>query len=154
MYATWIVAQSTDPISGGAGWIGAGLLGAVLAWLLLKHLPDKDRQISNLLQMKDKQVEDLLKVKNDQLKMMVESATQNQERMHTENQRALDRVIAHCKDEMTTNNVAFQREMERFNQTLQRDLNQLGEAIEELSIALRGQQSSRSRQTRPPTNPQ
>jgi hypothetical protein len=34
------VAQ-TDPISGGAGWVGAGLLGAVMAWLLLKYLPDQ-----------------------------------------------------------------------------------------------------------------
>ena len=40
----FILAQSTDPISGGAGWVGAGLLGLVLGWLLLKHLPDKDRQ--------------------------------------------------------------------------------------------------------------
>lgn len=43
-------AQVTDPISGGAGWVGAGLLGLVLAWLLLKHLPDKDKQINNLVE--------------------------------------------------------------------------------------------------------
>ena len=40
----FILAQAADPISGGAGWVGAGLLGLVLGWLLLKHLPDKDRQ--------------------------------------------------------------------------------------------------------------
>lgn len=34
-----LLAQATDPLSGGAGWMGAGLLGLVLAWLLLKHLP-------------------------------------------------------------------------------------------------------------------
>jgi hypothetical protein len=33
------LAQSSDPLSGGAGWVGAGLLGAVLAWLLFVHLP-------------------------------------------------------------------------------------------------------------------
>ena len=49
-----------DPISGGAGYIGAGLLGAVLGWLLLKHLPDKDRQLENLLTNKDKQMQELL----------------------------------------------------------------------------------------------
>jgi len=38
-----------DPISGGAGWIGAGLLGAVLCWLLLVHLPAKDKQIRELI---------------------------------------------------------------------------------------------------------
>lgn len=47
----WIMlAQTADPISGGAGWVGAGLLGLVLAWLLLKHLPDKDRQLNSLVE--------------------------------------------------------------------------------------------------------
>lgn len=41
----FIFAQGTvDPISGGAGWVGAGLLGLLLGWLLLKHLPDKDKR--------------------------------------------------------------------------------------------------------------
>src|SRR5262245_45428442 len=37
--------SQADTLSGGAGWVGAGLLGLVLGWLLLKHLPDKDRQV-------------------------------------------------------------------------------------------------------------
>lgn len=45
-----LIAQvPTDPLSGGAGWVGAGLLGLVLCWLLLKHLPDKDRQQRELI---------------------------------------------------------------------------------------------------------
>lgn len=31
----------------GPGWAGAGLLGLVLAWLLLVHLPSKDKQIKD-----------------------------------------------------------------------------------------------------------
>ncbi len=38
-----------EPISGGAGWVGAGLLGMVLAWLFMKHLPDKDKQIKEII---------------------------------------------------------------------------------------------------------
>jgi hypothetical protein len=38
-----------DSLSGGAGWVGAGLLGLVLGWLLLKHLPEKDAQIERLI---------------------------------------------------------------------------------------------------------
>lgn len=38
-----------DVISGGAGWAGAGLLGLLLGWLLLKHLPAKDAQLENLM---------------------------------------------------------------------------------------------------------
>lgn len=36
-----LLAQVTDAdsLSGGAGWVGAGLLGVVMAWLLFKHLP-------------------------------------------------------------------------------------------------------------------
>ncbi len=49
-----LLADGIDPISGGAGWIGAGLLGLVLGWLLLKHLPDKDKQLKDLLDSRDK----------------------------------------------------------------------------------------------------
>lgn len=45
-----------DPISGGAGWVGAGLLGLVLGWLLLVHLPSKDKQLKELIDAQDKQV--------------------------------------------------------------------------------------------------
>lgn len=37
-----------DVLAGGSGWAGAGLLGAVLAWLLLKHLPARDAQIERM----------------------------------------------------------------------------------------------------------
>lgn len=50
-------AQGSDPLSGGGGWVGAGLLGLVLAWLLLKHLPDKDNQIDRLIKDKDAKIE-------------------------------------------------------------------------------------------------
>lgn len=39
-----------DPISGGAGWVGAGLLGLVLGWMFFWHLPAKDRQVERLLE--------------------------------------------------------------------------------------------------------
>jgi uncharacterized membrane protein YgaE (UPF0421/DUF939 family) len=49
-----------DGISGGAGWAGAGLLGLVLAWLLLKYLPDKDKQISDFHIRKDALVQSIV----------------------------------------------------------------------------------------------
>ena len=39
-----LASQTADSLSGGAGWVGAGLLGLVLSWLLLKHLPDKAKE--------------------------------------------------------------------------------------------------------------
>lgn len=44
MLLMMIAQVPVDPISGGAGWIGAGLLGLVLGWLLLMHLPAKAKE--------------------------------------------------------------------------------------------------------------
>jgi hypothetical protein len=54
----------SDPLAGGAGWVGAGLLGLVLGWLLLVHLPAKDKQLKDLLEAKDKQIRDLVEAKD------------------------------------------------------------------------------------------
>lgn len=40
-------------LAGGSGWAGAGLLGLVLAWLLLRHLPEKDRMLSDIIEKHD-----------------------------------------------------------------------------------------------------
>lgn len=45
-----LLAQSSDPISGGAGWIGAGLLGLVLSWVFFWHLPAKDKQVKEIIE--------------------------------------------------------------------------------------------------------
>jgi hypothetical protein len=46
-----LIAQGglTGADGGWSGWVGAGLLGLVLGWLLYKHLPDKDQQITGLI---------------------------------------------------------------------------------------------------------
>jgi hypothetical protein len=54
------IAQSATPALGtdpSSGWVGAGLLGAVLAWLMFRHLPAKDGQMTQFVQDKDKHVE-------------------------------------------------------------------------------------------------
>lgn len=53
-----IFAQATD-LGAGAGWAGAGLLGLVLGWLLLKHLPEKDEQIERLIKRGDERSDKL-----------------------------------------------------------------------------------------------
>ena len=62
--ATGKVLADLDPVSGGAGWVGTGLLGSVLCWLLLKHLPDQTRQLRELTEAKDKQIETLIAAKD------------------------------------------------------------------------------------------
>lgn len=100
-----LIAQ-VDPagLSGGAGWVGAGLLGAVLGWLLLKHLPDKDRQFDKHTEGARSHVEKVLD------RAMTEMATQradhheqlrqereNTERRHVENATAVRAIIEELK---------------------------------------------------------
>lgn len=56
----FIFAQIADPISGGAGWVGAGLLGLVMSWLLMVHLPSKDKQLRELIDGKDSALKDVM----------------------------------------------------------------------------------------------
>lgn len=48
---------AADALAGGSGWAGAGLLGMVLAWLLLRHLPAKDAQIERMIEDQRAQIE-------------------------------------------------------------------------------------------------
>ena len=43
-----------------SGWVGTGLLGAVLGWVFYRHLPDKDKQINSLIADKDRQIGELI----------------------------------------------------------------------------------------------
>ena len=87
MVAFWfLLAQlpSPDPISGGAGWLGAGLLGLVLGWLLLVHLPSKDKQTKELVD-----------------GMLNRHEVMEREQRQTFRE-SLDQVVNHCKEEFAT----------------------------------------------------
>lgn len=42
-------AQDNLDALAGSGWAGAGLLGLVLCWLLFVHLPNKDKQLQQII---------------------------------------------------------------------------------------------------------
>lgn len=44
-----LFAQGVEPIAGNAGWLGAGLLGAVLAWLMFVRWPANDKMTRDLM---------------------------------------------------------------------------------------------------------
>lgn len=58
-------------LPGGAGWVGAGLLGSVLGWMFFIHLPSKDKQLKELIDAKDAQLKDLLTDKDMQIKGII-----------------------------------------------------------------------------------
>jgi hypothetical protein len=90
----------TDPISGGAGWVGAGLLGLVLGWLMLKHLPEKDSFIKALI--------DASNARYDLLLTKCDASLESQRKSFRE---ALDLVVAHCKEEMELTRSSVAREV-------------------------------------------
>lgn len=97
-----ILGQSADALSGGSGWVGAGLLGLVLGWLLLRHLPIKDQQ------MKDFQA-----VKDLQLKEQAEAARKENAESRREFREALSQILKHCEDESKRIVEAFRSEVAR-----------------------------------------
>lgn len=44
-----VTADGVSALDGG-GWASFGITGMILGWLLLRHLPDKDRQMKDLIQ--------------------------------------------------------------------------------------------------------
>ncbi len=116
-------------LSGGSGWLGAGLLGLVLSWLLLIHLPKKDLQLEVLLGRKDTQINAVIEAKNAQLSVLLASRDQQQKMMHEENQKQLDLVIEHCKTEMTGVQQLFAQKIEH----LDRSIVDLCESIQRLT---------------------
>lgn len=49
-----------NPIVGGSGWVGAGLLGLLLGWLLMVHLPNKDKQLKDMIDINARENKELL----------------------------------------------------------------------------------------------
>lgn len=92
-----LAALDLEPIGGGSGWVGAGLLGAVLSWLLLVHLPAIDKRdeaknklFTDALEDKDKRAEakyELLKKTLDGL-VVAFRAEQAETRKQCEQERA------------------------------------------------------------------
>lgn len=123
------------PITGDySGWVGTGLLGSVLSWLLLRHLPEKDRQIkeindshvlavklvadANTLRMDkliDTNVESTKYVANEntiRIDKLANAHIVAVEKMIVAHDLQMDRILDHCKSEMS-DIVADYREMRK-----------------------------------------
>lgn len=70
---------TTDAANIASGWIGVGLLGPVLAWLLWVHLPAKDKQIKDLLEVQDKNTREFLESANVERSNLVQLHSKERE---------------------------------------------------------------------------
>ncbi len=111
--AAWLIALlADDPISstlgGGAGWVGAGLLGGVLAWLLFIHLPGKDKQLKDFIDGKDKQVADLHQRNWEMIQQLTKDYKDG-----------MKEVALHCEEEMRNLTTYWQSQLTGLTSAIQ-----------------------------------
>lgn len=112
-------------LSGGAGWVGAGLLGLVLFWLLFRHLPEKDKQMAHFVEKKDDMLKHVANSFSERIKNVAEQHTTTVKELNAAHKDALDRVVKHCEQEMNT-----------VGQSLHREFDQLSGTVRELSASV------------------
>ncbi len=109
----WVLIAQTDTLSGGGGWLGAGLLGLVLGWLLLKHLPEKDRQFKEFLDGKDSAIAQQAKEHKEAVEALTKCHEAEQEKTRVAFEKAMEVVTAHCKEETRQMIEVFTKEVQR-----------------------------------------
>lgn len=105
-----------DPLSGGAGWVGTGLLGSVLGWLLFVHLPNKDKQILGLIESRDHLVEKVTTDFRQSLNDLVNKADIRDKERTEDFKQSLQKVVDHCEKEVTATVDALKKEVDRISQ--------------------------------------
>lgn len=94
--ATPVILSQLDSISGNAGWAGAGLLGAVLGWLLLWHLPAKDKQMAE----KDKAKDEAIALKDKDMKELIANFRLEAKDQRSAHKEVLDKVCAEFREQI------------------------------------------------------
>lgn len=96
-----IMIADNDPLSGGAGWVGAGLLGAVLAWLMFVHLPAKDKQFEKLTTSNQERCDAQDKAHDVRVVAKDSFYAEMLRQQRSDYKSSLDTVVEHCKTETT-----------------------------------------------------
>lgn len=92
-----LLLAQVDALSGGAGWAGAGILGLVLAWLLLRHLPAKDAQLKELLATHQAAMNAKDQAHEMAVKEIVAVFVANEKERRAEFKDSLNQILAHCE---------------------------------------------------------
>jgi hypothetical protein len=124
-----VIAQTAAPpdiISGGAGWVGAGLLGSVLGWLLFINIPAKDKQIAGMIESRDALVKEMAASHQEAVKSLAADyraavadmdrrcGEMDRERRHDYNGQ-LQVIVTHCENELHLTNKAIRRDLDELN---------------------------------------
>jgi Skp family chaperone for outer membrane proteins len=144
-----IAPPALDGITG-AGWVGTGLLGSVLAWIFFAHIPakdkqvaEKDRQIIALIESRDAMVKELTATHQEAIKSLVAANQDVIKSMAADFRAAVadlekrsseaDREKRHDFNnqlQMVTNH--YEKELSLTNQAIRRDLDEMGGVMGDL----------------------
>ena len=96
-----LFAQDTvSMLAGAGGWAGAGLLGLVLGWLLLKHLPAKDAQLDKLINDHANRTEKLVADHHNTTKELVARHDASVGVVRADFKESLNGITSHCEREV------------------------------------------------------
>lgn len=127
MFAPALVlfSQVADSLSGGGGWLGAGLLGAVLAWLMFKHLPAKDQQVKELID----HLDEVVAKKDEQIDEQRKEFTKAIAEMATASNRAIADLTTAFRAEASAERAACERHFGTLATNMNQSLKTLGDQI-------------------------
>lgn len=151
-----VLAQGTPGDGSWAGWTGAGLLGLVLGWLLLTHLPAKDKQIETLIKDKDKQIGDLIATKDKQVRDLIDDHSKQRKEDLVAFKAEIENEREHCSNHVESARQHWDRLLNELkaervdhHRSVMDKLDDLGEAIDEM----RNRPSRRQAQQEKPPGP-
>ena len=150
LVGTLLLAQTTDPIANGAGWAGAGLLGLVLGWLLLKHLPAKDAQMAEMLAAKDLLIKELLESKAEELAGQREVYLRDLQAERNTFAAAINKVCDEFRIEQRAERESCEVERKAERESSERNFSRLAQAVESLTRDSRAPKSILRQQPKPP----
>lgn len=131
-----LLAQQPDPISGATGWVGAGLLGGVLAWLLFKHLPAKDAQLDKLITDHNSRIEVLNTNNAKQIEVLVTGQREYVKEMVANFVEAIKELRMESRESLKIITERFDRQMDGISKFLQTDMEQIAMNLERLTDKL------------------
>ncbi len=146
---TSVVMAAADEVSttGIAGWSSFGLAGLILAWLLLKHLPEKDRQldakdkahearIDVLVKMHDNRIEMLAGAYEASVKDLASSFTTRQNILREDNRMILEAVRADSKEGLRMVLEHSRQQTEALGKLIAREMETLSDAVQALNVSI------------------
>lgn len=112
-----LIAQLTSAggdLGGYSGWAGAGLLGLVLAWLLFKHLPDKDRQLKDMLDANDRQLKEVVMIADSRIEAIMKAQLEERKEDRTSRHNLANMFQASISQLQTEHNKDAEKDRESF----------------------------------------